>query len=57
MDAAEWNPLANRFYRKQRIYTMRWNVDLTRCTVVTAPFGGPIGIKNLKMKIRIKKLK
>ncbi|KAF5202708.1 Vacuoleless1 [Thalictrum thalictroides] len=42
--AAEWQLLYNRYYRKPEIYSMQWNVDLTRNRVACAPFGGPIAV-------------
>ncbi|OVA07247.1 Vps16 [Macleaya cordata] len=42
--AAEWQLLYNRYYRKPEIYSMQWNVDLTRNKIACAPFGGPIAV-------------
>lgn len=39
----EWRPLGDVFYRKRKLYSMKWDVNLARCTRVSAPFGGPIG--------------
>ncbi|KAL2918872.1 Vacuolar protein sorting-associated protein 16 [Polyrhizophydium stewartii] len=39
----DWNPLADKFYRKHDVYHMMWTkMDLSRLTVAAAPFGGPI---------------
>ncbi|KAH9248935.1 hypothetical protein BASA81_013392 [Batrachochytrium salamandrivorans] len=41
----DWNPLADKFYRKHELYRMMWSkVDLAKMTVVAAPFGGPIAM-------------
>lgn len=41
--AAEWQLLADRYYRKPELYQMQWrNVDLTRHKIACASFGGPI---------------
>ncbi|XP_065851815.1 protein VACUOLELESS1 [Euphorbia lathyris] len=43
--AAEWQLLADRFYRKLEIYQLRWkHIDLSRYKVACAPFGGPIAV-------------
>ncbi|KAI8822509.1 Vps16, N-terminal region-domain-containing protein [Fimicolochytrium jonesii] len=40
---ADWNLLNDKFYCKQEVYSMTWRgVDLSKLTVVVAPFGGPI---------------
>ncbi|KAL3603671.1 hypothetical protein D5086_004530 [Populus alba] len=43
--AAEWQLLADRYYRKPELYPMRWkHIDLSRNKVACAPFGGPIAL-------------
>lgn len=47
----EWRQfLGDIYYRKRKIYSMKWDVDLSRCTHVSAPFGGPIAIAKIVNK-------
>ncbi|RZC65178.1 hypothetical protein C5167_008874 [Papaver somniferum] len=40
--AAEWQLQHESYYRKPEIYSMQWQVDLSRNKIACAPFGGPI---------------
>ncbi|XP_071101576.1 vacuolar protein sorting-associated protein 16 homolog [Haliotis cracherodii] len=46
MATADWSPLGTIYYRKCELYTMEWSglVDLSKCTVAAAPYGGPIAL-------------
>ncbi|KAI3971867.1 hypothetical protein MKW92_052396 [Papaver armeniacum] len=42
--AAEWQLQHESYYRKPEIYSMQWQVDLSRNKIACAPFGGPIAV-------------
>ncbi|KAJ3259192.1 hypothetical protein HK103_002839 [Boothiomyces macroporosus] len=50
-----WQQVHDKFYRKEKIYTMNWgNIDLSKYLVAASPFGGPIAlIRNDKRLVAI----
>ncbi|KAL6073866.1 Vacuolar protein sorting-associated protein 16 [Balamuthia mandrillaris] len=52
---ADWKPLYDRHYRKREVYDMKWDVDLSKVSVVGAPFGGPLAVSRDERKILLLK--
>merc|ERR1712137_1152682 len=42
--SAEWAPIDNLFYRKFRVYSMQWDVELFKYDLIGAPYGGPVAL-------------
>jgi vacuolar protein sorting-associated protein 16 len=51
--ASDWKQLHDRYYRKNEIYALEWNVDLSKYKVVGAPFGGPVAVTRDETKIQL----